>query len=181
MHERFETHIDCGSDGLFYDRRVREFLDQSPEADRLAGETLAALRAASHSFRNRMDRWLDRHGLSESRLALIVRLDRMGEVTLGDLAEALDVSPRNVTGLVDHLERDGLVERFPDPDDRRATRVRLSKAGAAKLAELGAEKGRSTHDLVAGMTDEELAQLRHLLLKLVQNISATAPKELERV
>ena len=60
-------------------------------------------------------------------------------------------------------------------------RVRLSPAGAAKLAELGAEKGRSTHDLVAGMTDEELAQLRHLLLKLVQNMSASAPKELERV
>ena len=181
MHEKFETKIDCGPDGLFYDRRVRDFLDRSPEADRLAGETFAALRAASHSLRNRMDRWLDRHGLSESRLALIVRLNRMGEVTLGDLAAALDVSPRNVTGLVDHLERDGLVERFPDPDDRRATRVRLSKAGAAKLAELGAEKGRSTHDMVAGMTDEDLAQLRHLLLKLVQNMSATAPKEMERV
>ncbi|HVD00132.1 MAG TPA: MarR family transcriptional regulator [Candidatus Dormibacteraeota bacterium] len=181
MQEKLETNIDCGPDGLFYDRRVREFLDPSPAPDRLAGETLAALRAASHSLRHRMDRWLDRHSLSESRLALIVRLNRVGEITLGDLAEALDVTPRNVTGLVDHLERDGLVERFPDPDDRRATRVRLSPAGAAKLAELGTEKGRSTHDLVAGMTDEELAQLRHLLLKLVKSMSATAPKELERV
>jgi DNA-binding MarR family transcriptional regulator len=181
MHEKLETSLDCGADGLLYDPRVREFLVHTPAGDRLAGETLAALRAASHSFRLRMDRWLERHDLSESRLSVIFRLSKIGEMTLGDLAESLNVTPRNVTGLVDHLERDGLVERFPDPDDRRAIRVRLSPAGVAKLAELGAEKGRGTHDMVAGMSDEELVQLRHLLLRLVQNMSATAPKELERV
>ena len=181
MHERVETHIDCGPDGLYFDKRVRAFMSDSSAADQVAGETLAALRAASHTFRLRMDRWLERHGLSESRLSVLIRLSRIGEITLGDLADALDTSPRNITGLVDLLERDGLVERFPDPDDRRATRVKLSPAGKAKLDEIAAEKNRSQDELVAGFTEPELKQLRHLLLKLVQNLNANLNKELEKV
>jgi DNA-binding MarR family transcriptional regulator len=156
-------------------------MSESPIADQVPGETLAALRAASHAFRLRMDRWLERHGLSESRLSLLLRLNRVREITLGDLAEELDVSPRNITGLVDLLERDGLVERFPDPDDRRATRVKLSPAGQAKLLEIAAEKDRAQTDLVAGFSEPELKQLRHLLLKLVQNLNVSLNKELEKV
>ena len=181
MHDKFETHLDCGSDGLLYDRRVREFMQTAPAADLASGEALAALRAASHTFRLRMDRWLERHGLSESRLALLYRLGRLGDVTLGDLADSLDVSARNVTGLVDILERDGLVERFPDPDDRRATRVKISPAGQSKLDQIGAEKNRAQDELVAGFTEAELKQLRHLLLKLVQNFNVNLNKELEKV
>jgi DNA-binding MarR family transcriptional regulator len=181
MHDKFETHLDCGPDGLLYDRRVREFMQSTSAADKASGEALAALRAASHTFRLRMDRWLERHGLSESRLSLLFRLSRIGDVTLGDLADSLDVSARNVTGLVDLLERDGLVERFPDPDDRRATRVKISPAGRTKLDEIGAEKNGAQDELVAGFTEAELKQLRHLLLKLVQNFNANLNKELERV
>lgn len=177
--DKLETNISCGSDNLLYDRRVREFLASSPVADRAGGEALAALRAASHTFRVRMDRWLERHGLSESRLALLMRLSRHGEMTLGELASTLDMSPRNITGLVDHLERDGLVARQPDPDDRRAVRVQVSALGIERLSELGAEKNRSQDDLLAGFSDEELAQLRHLLLKLVQNMNAPARKEMQ--
>ena len=180
MHEKLETNIDCGPDRLLYDRRVREFLANAPVSDRAAGEALAALRAASHAFRVRMDRWLERHSLSEARLAVMMRLVRAGEMTLGDLAGTLDMSARNITGLVDHLERDGLVERFPDPGDRRAVRVRVSPAGRARIEELGAEKERSQADLVAGFTDAELDQLRHLLLKLVQNLNAPASKEMSK-
>jgi DNA-binding MarR family transcriptional regulator len=100
-------------------------------------------------------------------------------MTLGELAERLDVSPRNITGLVDHLEQDSLVERIPDPDDRRAVRVRLAPGGKQKLSEVKKEMGSSRYGVVAGFTDEELVQLRHLCLKLVQNMNAT--KELEKV
>src|SRR6266853_654254 len=52
---------------------------------------------------------------------------------LGDLADELDSTPRNITGLVDHLERDGLVERVPDPQDRRSVRARLTPAGRERI------------------------------------------------
>jgi DNA-binding MarR family transcriptional regulator len=50
------------------------------------------------------------------------------------------VTARNVTGLVDALEHDGLVERLPYPNDRRASLVRLTPAGERLSGELLAEQ-----------------------------------------
>jgi DNA-binding MarR family transcriptional regulator len=178
MHQKLEPFIERDEGGCLYDRRVRDHLEGDVPASEIAGtEALAALRLASHGFRTLMDRWLERHDLSEGRLGVLWRLRFAASVTLGDLAESLDVSPRNITGLVDHLERDGLLERFPDPVDRRAIPVRLAPAGRQKLAAIQSEMGRPPHGVVAGFTEAELKQLRHLCLKLVQNMQANTVLE----
>jgi DNA-binding MarR family transcriptional regulator len=175
-----EPFIETDASGCFYDRRVRESMKRDVPADEVdATEALAALRTASHAFHNVMDRWLERHDLSESRVGVLWRLWHQDSITLGDLAVQLDVSPRNITGLIDHLEKDHLVERIPDPDDRRATLVRLAPAGKQKLADIKNELGSHRTGLVADFTNDELKQLRHLCLKLVRNLTAT--KELEKV
>ena len=177
MHEPF---LEIDASGCFYDRRVRDRMKQDAPADEAdATEALAALRTASHALHTAMDRWLERHGLSESRMGVLWRLGHKESMTLGELAEELDVSPRNITGLVDHLEGDGLIERFSDPEDRRATRVRLAPAAKQKLAGIKDQMADQRHGLVAGFTADELQQLRHLCLKLVRNL--TASKELEKV
>ena len=178
MH-KYEPHIEADQDGRLYDRRLREHFSAAAPVDNHAQEALAAMRAASHGFRNSMDRWLDKHGLSEGRMGVLWMLRRSGASTLGDLAAALDVSPRNVTGLVDHLERDGLVVRTPDLEDRRAIRAELSPLGKAKLESIRKEMAAARDTIVAGFTDNELKDLRHLCLKLVLNMSAK--KELEKV
>jgi DNA-binding MarR family transcriptional regulator len=180
MHSKLEPFIETDKAGRLFDRRVREHLERDVPKDEVsATEALSALRVASHGFRNMMDRWLERHDMSEGRLAVLWRLRARGSMTLGEVAESLDVSPRNITGLVDHLEQDALVERFPDPEDRRAVRVRLAPAGKQKLSEIKKEMSGAQHGVVAGFTDEELNQLRHLCLKLAQNMIAN--KELEKV
>jgi DNA-binding MarR family transcriptional regulator len=180
MHPKLEPFIESDETGCLFDRRVREHMRRDVPADEVAAtEALAALRVASHGMRTMMDRWLERHDISEGRMSVLWRLRATGPTTLGDLAESLDVSPRNITGLVDHLERDALVERFADPEDRRATRVRLAPAGKQKLSEIKHEMGSPRHGVVAGFTEDELKQLRHLLLKLVQNMPAN--RELEKV
>ena len=72
------------------------------------------------------------------------------------LAEALDVSARNVTGLVDALEDTGFVVRRPHPEDRRATLVTLTDRGAAVFAELGRGHEELARLLFAEMPAEEL-------------------------
>ena len=177
MHEPF---FESDANGCLYDRRIRERLSQDTSFDEVdTTEALAALRTASHALRTAMDRWLERHGLGESRMGVLWRLRHKDSITLGDLAQELDVSPRNVTGLIDHLEADGFVERFPDAEDRRATRVRLAAAGKQKLRDIKTEMVDQQHGLVAGFTNDELQQLRHLCLKLARNLTAT--KELEKV
>jgi DNA-binding MarR family transcriptional regulator len=181
MH-KYEPTIEPDSDGRFYDPRLRGHMGEIQPKGVEAREALAALRAASHAFRIAQDRWLDRHGLSEGRMGVLWMLNRSGASSLSDLAAALDVSPRNITGLVDHLERDALVVRVPDPEDRRAIRASLSPLGKAKLAAIQKEMGRVRETIVAGFSDEELKDLRHLCLKLVLNMNVKATKkELEKV
>ena len=172
--------IEVDRSGLLFDRDVREHIRRADvPADVAGSEALTALRSASHAFRTTMDRWLDGHGLSEGRLSVLWRLQGEGSTTLGELAASLDVSPRNITGLIDHLEEDQLVERFPDPDDRRATRARLTPAGERKLRDVETEKGTARTTILAGFEEDELNQLRHLCLKLVRNL-AQGKKEKEK-
>jgi len=59
------------------------------------------------------------------RLRLLYALHCEGPQRMGDLADALEVTPRSVTALVDGLEKQGQVRRVPDPSDRRATIIEL--------------------------------------------------------
>ena len=83
----------------------------------------------------RINQTLAAHDLTFSRyeaLALLsfARNESMGMARMG---ERLQVHPTSVTSTIDRLERDGLVARNPNPDDRRATLVQLSPDGRALL------------------------------------------------
>ena len=71
--------------------------------------------------------------------------------------------------LVDHLERDGLVERVPDADDRRSVRARLTEAGRVRIEAIWKEGLEHQFEIVEGFNNDDLAQLRHLCLQLVEN------------
>ncbi len=139
------------------------------DVDTSALEALAALRIAGRSLHLLQERWGAKHDLSEGRMAVLFRLSRCGDMPLGELAEDLDMTPRNVTGLVDHLERDGLVTRLPDKEDRRSVRASLTAAGQERIGSTWKEGVDHQFEMVKGMTKEDLAQLRHLCLLLVEN------------
>ena len=75
-------------------------------------------------------------GLTTSRIHLLWVLGAAGPSTQQSLAEALGVTPRNVTGLVDGLVTSGHVTREPHPTDRRATLVTPTSTGEATIREL---------------------------------------------
>ncbi|MGH1564225.1 MarR family winged helix-turn-helix transcriptional regulator [Mumia sp. DW29H23] len=113
-------------------------------------------------------------GLTPSRTHLLWVVAQSGPSTQRALADALDVSPRNVTGLVDALVESGFVVREPHPEDRRAFLVSLTDKGEATCASL--QEGQTTlagqlfddvdaemlRTLVAGL-DHVVARLRTLL------------------
>src|SRR5690242_925587 len=70
------------------------------------------------------------------RFDLLASLHRHDGRTLAALSRDLLVTAGNVTGLVDRAERDGVVERRPDPTDRRLQRVFLTPRGRALIEEL---------------------------------------------
>ena len=154
-------------DGKLYDKTFRALMGPL-DVDTAAIEALTALRMAARSLLHLQERWAEQHSLSSGRLAVMFRLMRCGDTPLGELAEGIDSTPRNVTGLVDHLERDGLVERVPDPDDRRSVRARLTEKGRSTINGIWKEGMAHQYALAGGMSKEDLAQLRHLSLTLVE-------------
>ncbi|TMC37507.1 MAG: MarR family transcriptional regulator [Chloroflexi bacterium] len=160
-------------DGRLYLKRFRSLFDPL-HVDVTAVESIAALRLASRSLHLLQERWGAKHDLSEGRLGVLFRLYRCGDMPLGELADDLVMTPRNVTGLVDHLERDGLVERVPDAEDRRSVHARLTESGRERITAIWKEGLEHQSEIVEGLSREDLAQLRHLCLLLVEN----AKKEL---
>ncbi|MFI4875349.1 MAG: MarR family winged helix-turn-helix transcriptional regulator [Blastopirellula sp. JB062] len=74
-------------------------------------------------------------GTTASRAKLLYALKCSGTCKMNDLSHRLQVTPRNVTKLVDALESEGLVERNPHPDDRRATLISLTDQGMTTVKE----------------------------------------------
>jgi DNA-binding MarR family transcriptional regulator len=63
------------------------------------------------------------------------RLDREGPGSVSDLAQALRVRPQSMAQTIGDLEAEGMVERSPDPNDRRRALVNLTAAGRARIEE----------------------------------------------
>ena len=103
-----------------------------------------------------MTQSLARDGLTVPRAHLVWLLHHNGPTTQRALADALKVTPRNVTGLVDALVGTGFVTRAPHPTDRRATLVSLTEGGASTLAAMDRGHEELAELLFGGMSDRQL-------------------------
>jgi len=104
-----------------------------------------------------MDSGLSERGLTRARAELIWRLQRQGPMTQRELSQALQCTPRNVTGLVDALQADGFVTRGPHPTDRRATLVELTERGSAAAVSWQTEYQKLVTRLFADLAAADLA------------------------
>jgi MarR family transcriptional regulator, transcriptional regulator for hemolysin len=76
-------------------------------------------------------------GITRAQWVVLVRLDRSEGLKQSELAEMLDLQPISLTRLLDRLSEAGLIERRPDPVDRRAKRLFLTSAARPLLEKLG--------------------------------------------
>lgn len=87
-------------------------------------------------FNDDMTQSLARDGLTVSRAHILWELRERGPVPQRELAEALEVSARTITGLVDGLVSTGFVTREPHPTDRRAALITFTARGEATVKEM---------------------------------------------
>jgi DNA-binding MarR family transcriptional regulator len=118
--------------------------------------------------------------LTRARATVIARLHRAGPTNQGTLARELQVSPRNITGLVDGLEAAGLVERAPHPSDRRATLVTLTDDGTNAAIALANDERELARFLFADRPAPELARVVDELDVLLRRLDDPAFATLRR-
>jgi DNA-binding MarR family transcriptional regulator len=106
-----------------------------------------------------------------SQFDILAQLDRSREpLTLAELSRTLLVTAGNITGMIDRMEEAGWVERKPDPQDRRATRVQSTPKGKQLAKSVIPKHARDIENLFASLNDQEITQLRNLLEKLVTRL-----------
>jgi DNA-binding MarR family transcriptional regulator len=113
-------------------------------------------------------------GLTRARATVIAYVHAMGPVTQQTLAGALRVSPRNITGLVDALQADGLAIRDPHPTDRRALLVSLTDAGQRAATALDEDRRTFATYLFTKQRSHELRALTEQLDQLLDRLSEPA-------
>src|SRR5499425_3837435 len=94
------------------------------------------LNDVARMLRTYADHKAGQFGITRAQWTVLARLDRFEGLKQNELAEMLDLQPITLTRLLDGLASNGLIERRPDPNDRRAKRLYLTPAARPLLERL---------------------------------------------
>ncbi len=136
----------------------------------LTREIAFNLMDVARMMRTYADQRARQFGISRAQWGVLVRLDRQEGLKQSELAEILDLQPISLTRLLDRLAENGLIERRPDPNDRRANRLYLKPAARPlldKLSKLGADLMR---EVMAGIDAQANERMRHDLERMKDNL-----------
>lgn len=172
-HITFMAQDDQGRGAPTLEQARRQIAHYGLRADPQAVLVAVRLMAAGARLGQAAETHFSRFGLSTGRYRLLADLeDHDGEKSPSQLADSLGVSRATVTGLVDGLEREGLVARRRCADDGRGTVVVLTARGARRLRELAPEHFDRLQAMVSGLTVEERGVFLELLGRVVEGIPA---------
>src|SRR3989442_135552 len=123
--------------------------------------------------------FLAEHNISQGRFTVLMLLNRCAErmSTPAELADEAGVTRATMTGLIDTLEKDGVVIREADPNDRRTVRVRLTKKGRTILQKLTPDYFRCVSAIIEPLSESERKQLVRLLQKIQKGLPSQHPAE----
>lgn len=123
-------------------------------------------------------------GITRAQWVVLVRLDRFEGLKQAELAEMLDLQPITLTRLLDRLAECGLIERRPDPNDRRAKLLYLTPKAKPLLEQLGDLGNELMATALAGVEREhvelmvaQLAIVKENLRQAIQHKNAAPSPE----
>jgi DNA-binding MarR family transcriptional regulator len=135
-------------------------------------EIFQLVEQASRRLRQMQSQTLRLANLTPPQFYILTRLWQADGQPFKDLAQALSCTRATITGIVDTLERKGLVNRAPHPTDRRSQLVRLTQAGK-ELQGSSPDLQRTFGSCCTGLEPEESLELSRLLSKLVRMLDCT--------
>ena len=149
----------------------------APAPGLVASEAKAAIiadfRASMGELKCISSERLLREGISMAQLHVLNLVESHGEMAMSRLAEMLDVSLSNATGLIDRIEERGLVERMRVPTDRRMVLVRLTPTGRQMLEEIEVVREQILRRVLDQLDPSQLAGVASAMVDLRNAVVAT--------
>jgi len=135
------------------------------------------LAETSRVLRRQFDRRAAALGATSAQWRVMFRLGREPGLKQVELADRLDVEPITAGRIVDRLEEAGLVERRPDPVDRRVWRLFLTDTAEPVIDRLTLVAEEILAGALSGVSEDELKVMRGTLQRIRENMSATEGAE----
>lgn len=129
--------------------------------ERLTRRIIELNRRVNRAIRERTpDSWA-KLNLTIAQLKSLFYISRHGKVNSSGLASGIQVTPANVTGIVDRLVEQGLLTRTADADDRRVSWLTVTDKGKTLINDLREGKAQEMRRILDKLTEEELAIVAH--------------------
>jgi len=110
------------------------------------------------------------YGLTGPQLAVIKMLEPVGRLSLSELSEKIRARNSTVTGIIDRMEREGLVTRVRSKSDRRVVHIQLSQKGQELAANIPVEPVHIFRQALSELSAEEARVLLTILKRLVERV-----------
>jgi DNA-binding MarR family transcriptional regulator len=155
---------------------IARIVEEYPELDALSLDVYNQLTRTTRMFVLELDRaaQVRRRGLSVGRnvaLYCIMRYPGEDGITPAEIAEALNVTRATVTGLLNTLEKEGLIIRTPSDEDRRKIHIRPSRKAFEAIRDEWPESSLDITTVMSGLTEREKSQLLKALSKIRRGIA----------
>jgi MarR family transcriptional regulator for hemolysin len=140
-------------------------------------ELAFAINDVARLLRTFADQSAARFGMTRAKWAVLARLDRYEGLKQTELAEMLDLQPISLTRLLDGLAENGLIERRPDPDDRRAKRLYLTPAARPLLERLSVLGQDLMGTALVGLKPADVSAMLAHLMTVKENLRQAIQKK----
>ena len=120
-----------------------------------------------------------RASLTGPQLTVVKLLETFGDLSLTDLSERIRAQNSTVTGIIDRMEREGLVRRERSSEDRRKILIRLTEKGVKLAAEVPVEPIEIFRGAIESLSVQEMKDLLKVLTKLARRVQAAVAKNVK--
>ena len=110
----------------------------------------------------------------------LLRAERLGSLRQNELAAALSIEPMSLVAHLDRLEASGMIERRPDPSDRRSKRVHVTALARPQLKRIARVLNQAREGTMQDFSSEDTARLHDYLQRMSRNLAASDAGSAER-
>ena len=124
----------------------------------------------AHALRKAFGRRVASIGVTGAQWKVLFKLTLKPNLRQTDLADLLDIEPITLTRIIDRLQEAGLVERTPDPTDRRAWRLHVTEKAQPVVEKLRAIANEMTAEAFAGIDPKDIDVTRKVLAQVRERV-----------